>query len=183
MKKRPPANSHLLKSSNKEPKGLTEPNMEMDKILTELELVNSSFRSSLKLRGYLENPRIPFYEKQKTLKELFKDYIGSKTYDFVFLLLRTNALSSLNDILRNYQMTRSDTGILEIEVKTSIPLTIEEKEQLSQAFTRKLQKPVNIKNIIDQEIMGGMVIKTGDVMIDASLKAKIQGLLKNLRQG
>lgn len=183
MKKRQPANSPLQKIADNQQQRLKEQDTGLEKILAELELVDSSFRSSLKLRGYLENPRIPFAEKQKTLKELFKDYISLRAYEFVFLLLRSNALSSLTDILRNYQRARVETGVLEIEVKTSVPLTNEEKENLSQNFMQKLQKPVSIKNIIDPEIIGGIVIKTGDLMIDASLKTRIQGLLKNLKQG
>ncbi|MEO0166472.1 MAG: ATP synthase F1 subunit delta [candidate division WOR-3 bacterium] len=155
----------------------------MEKMLGELELVDSSFRSSLKLRGYLENPRIPLLEKQQTLKGLFKDYISPQTYDFIFVLLRCNALSSLSGILRSYQRTRAESGILEIEVRTAIPLTSEEKELLTKNFTQKLKKPVHIKNIIDPEVIGGMVIKSGDIMIDASLKSRIEDLLKNIRQG
>ncbi|MEO0122387.1 MAG: ATP synthase F1 subunit delta [candidate division WOR-3 bacterium] len=156
---------------------------DMEKILSELELVDSSFRSSPKLRGYLENPRITFVEKQKTLRDLFKDYISAQTYEFVFLLLRCNALSSLSEILRNYKRTRVDTGVLEIEVKTAVPLTDEEKDMLYTKFSEKLKKPVSIKNIIDPDIIGGVVIKSGDIMIDASLKSRIAELLKNLKQG
>ncbi len=157
--------------------------IDLEKIIDELDLVDSSFRSSLKLCGYLENPRIPFSEKQKALKDLFKDYISPRTYEFLYLLLKSNALSSLSDILKSYKRTRVDTGILEIEVKTIVPLTNEEKKALAEKFSSKLQKPVHIKNIIDPEIIGGMVIKTGDLMIDASLRARIQNLLKNLKQG
>ncbi len=152
-------------------------------VIRELELINSSLRSSSKIRGYLENPRIPFAEKQKVLKELFKDYVSQKTYEFIFLLLQTNALPSLNDILKSYRRTRTDTGILEIEVKTTVPLTSEEKEELASSFGKRLKKPVAIKNVIDPDIIGGMVIKTGDLLIDASIRAKIQGLLRNLKQG
>ncbi len=152
-------------------------------VIRELELINSSLRSSLKIRGYLENPRIPLAEKQKVLTDLFKDYVSQKTYEFIFLLLRTNALPSLNDILKSYRRTKTDTGILEIEVKTTVPLTSEEKGELASNFEKKLKKPVTIKNIIDPNIIGGMVIKTGDLLIDASIRAKIQGLLKNLKQG
>ncbi len=155
----------------------------MEKWLYELEIVDSSFRSSLKLRGYLENPRIPIAEKEKILKDLFKDYISPQAYDFVFLLLRCNALSNLSEILRSYKRTKVETGVLEIEVKTAVPLTPEEKESLFNSFSEKFKKPVSIKNIIDPEIIGGLVIKSGDIMIDASLKSRIQDLLKNLKQG
>ncbi len=157
--------------------------IELEKIIDELDLVDSSFRSSLKLRGYLENPRIPFSEKQRTLKNIFKDYISPRTYEFLYLLLKTNALSSLSEILKSYKRTKADTGVLEIDLKTIVPLAEKEKEILAQKFSSRLNKPVHIKNIIDPEIIGGMVIKTGDLMIDASLRAKIQNLLKNLKQG
>jgi len=180
---RPEDNPSQKKEGYKEELSIQTSDKDMEKIISELEVVDSSFRSSLKLRGYLENPRIPFAEKQKTLRGLFKDYIGPQTYEFIFLLLRCNALSSLSEILRNYKRTRVETGVLEIEVKTAVPLTNEEKDSLYKSFSEKLKKPVSIKNIIDPEIIGGVVIKSGDIMIDASLKSRISELLKNLKQG
>ncbi|MCX7994236.1 MAG: ATP synthase F1 subunit delta [candidate division WOR-3 bacterium] len=183
MKKRQRADILPEEAGSKPEYDIASRSENMEKLLSELEVVNSSFRSSLKLRGYLENPRIPFSEKQKTLKEIFKDYISPQTYDFVFILLRCNALSSLNEILRSYQRAQIESGVMEIEVRTAVPLNNEEKERLSKSFSQKLKKPVHIKNIIDPDVIGGMVIKSGDMMIDASLKSRIEDLLKNIKQG
>ena len=84
----------------------TRPEQNLEPIFADLELVESSLRSSLKLRGYLENPRIVFADKVKTLKRVFKDYISAQAYDFILLLLRSNALTTLTEILRNYKRTR-----------------------------------------------------------------------------
>ncbi len=153
----------------------------LETIFTDLELVESSIHSSPKLSGYLESPRITFEEKIKTLKNLFKDYINPAAYDFIFLLLRSNTINTLTDILRNYKRTRGQTGILEFEVKTTAPLSPEEKERLNRRFSAKLGRPLTIRNVIDPEIIGGMVVRAGDIVIDASINSKLQTLLKQLR--
>lgn len=156
---------------------------ELESILADLELVESSLHSSLKLRGYLDNPRINFEEKVQTVQNLFKDYIAPAAYDFIFLLLRSSAMSSLTDILRNYKRTREQTGILEFEVKTAAPLAPDEKAVIAERFAAKLGRRLTIRNVVDPAIIGGIVIKAGDVMIDASVVSKLNNLIKQLRRG
>lgn len=158
------------------------PDTELASIFDDLALVESSLRSSLKLYGYLENPRVDFKEKTKTLKAVFKNYISPKAYGFIFFLLRSNTINLLTDILRNYQRTRKDTGILEFEIKTAIPLTLEERNQLAERFSAKLNRPLTVRNIVDPNIIGGMVVRAGDIMIDASVDSKLKVLNKKLRQ-
>lgn len=148
----------------------------------DLEMVESSLRSSLKIRGYFENPRINFTDKINLLKKLFKDYIGQQAYDFIYVMVRSNSLNSLTEMLRNYKRTREDIGLLEFEVRTAVPLSPEEKANLAERFSAKLKRPLTIRNIIDPEIIAGMVIKAGDIMIDASVSAKMKKLAKQLRQ-
>ena len=151
-------------------------------MLNDLEMVESLIHSSLKLRGYFENPRIPFEEKVRTLRTIFKDYISTKAYDFTIFLVRSNALSTLTDIVRNYRRTRKPEGIMELEVKTAVPLSPGEKDNLTEKFAAKLQRPLVIRNIVDPGIIGGMVITAGDIMIDASVMSKMKTLAKQLRQ-
>ena len=171
-----------MKKSENRPKEIPS-NQDMEKIFEDLELVESSFRSSSKLRGYLENPRIAFDQKTKAIKNIFKDYISNEAYDFIFLLLRSNALGKLTDILRNYRRAGVETGVLELEVKTAIPLSPEDKIILTQRFSKKLGRPLMIRNVVDTNIIGGMVIKVGDIMIDASINSKMNTLLQQMRQG
>jgi len=156
---------------------------DLDPVFNDLELVESSIHSSLKMRGYFENPRVPFEEKVKVLKKFFKDYISRQAYDFIFYLVRGNALSTLTSIIRNYRRTRRSSGILELEVKTAFPLSPDEKERLAEKFSAKLKQPLVVRNIVDPGIIAGMVITAGDIMIDASVKAKMKTLAKQLRQG
>jgi len=152
-------------------------------IFDDLEVVESSLHSSLKLRGYFENPRIPYAEKIKILRNIFKDYISEAAYDFIQLLIQANAVYLLTDILRRYRLKQEDTGVLELEVRTAIPLASEEKEKLAQRFAQKFGRHITIRNILDESIVAGMIVKTGDLMIDASLQTKMTNLIKKLRKG
>lgn len=145
-------------------------------------MVESSLHSSLKLRGYLENPRIPFAEKTAALRRIFKDYISAAAYDFLFLLIRSNALHLLTDIMRRYRLKPEQTGILELEVRTAVPLSPEEKEEISRRFSAKFNRPLVIRNIVDESIIAGMVVKTGDLMFDASLRTKMTSVINRLRK-
>lgn len=156
---------------------------DLDPVFDDLELVEASIHSSLKLRGYFENPRVPFDEKSKMLKSFFKDHIGARAYDFLFFLVRSSALSALTGIIRNYRRTRKTTGILELEVRTAFLLSPDEKARLAEKFGTKLKQPVVVRNIVDPGIIAGMVITAGDIMIDASINARIKKLVKHLQQG
>jgi F-type H+-transporting ATPase subunit delta len=159
------------------------PAADLEPIFADLELVDSSFRSSLKLRGYFENPRISFEEKTKTFKTVFQNFISPAAYDFVVLLVRGNALASLTDILRNYKRTRAETGILELEVATAVPLSLDERNALVERFSAKLGRPLQIRNVIDPTVIAGLVVRAGDIMVDASIRAKLSRLAQQLRQG
>jgi F-type H+-transporting ATPase subunit delta len=150
-------------------------------IFNDLEVVESSLHSSLKLRGYFENPRISFAEKTSTLRKIFKDYISPEAYDFVLLLIHSNAIHLLTDILRRYRLHQTDTGLMELEVRTAIPMAPEEKEALAERFAKKFNRNVTIRNVIDESIVAGIIIKTGDMMIDASLQTKMRNLVNKLR--
>jgi F-type H+-transporting ATPase subunit delta len=158
------------------------PDTELASIFDDLALVESSLRSSLKVYGYLENSRVDFKEKTKTLKAVFKNYISPKAYEFIFFLLRSNTINLLTEILRNYQRTRKDTGIVEFEIKTAIPLTQEERNPRPERCTATRNRHLTVRNIVDPDIIGGMVVKAGDIMIDASVDAKLKVLNKKLRQ-
>lgn len=151
-------------------------------IFDDLEMVESSLHSSLKLRGYFENPRLPFAEKIAMLRQIFKDYISPAAYDFLYLLIRSNALHLLTDIMRRYRLKPEQTGILELEVRTAVPLSPEEKEEINHRFSAKFKRPLVIRNIVDESIIAGMVVKTGDLMIDASLRTKMTSVINRLRK-
>ena len=178
----------MKKSARKEPAPAAVPQIpanpekDLGPIFSDLEVVESSLHSSLKLRGYFENPRVRFTEKAATLRKIFKDYISAEAYDFVLLLIHSNAVYLLTDILRRYRLRKEDTGVMELEVRTAIPLTPGDRDDLAARFAKKLNRHVTIRNVIDESIVAGMVVKTGDLMIDASLQTKMRNLVNKLRK-
>jgi F-type H+-transporting ATPase subunit b len=68
-----------------------------------------------------------------------------------------------------------------VEVAVPFPLTQIQRENLKKIFSSNVGRPVSLKETIDQEIVAGMVVRVGNVVLDGSLKNKLKGALAYVR--
>ena len=72
-------------------------------------------------------------------------------------------------------------NILEAEAVTAIEMTDEQKEQVKKELGEKYGKTIVLKTRVDPSVLGGMVLYIGNEMLDASVRAKFEGLKKQLK--
>ena len=86
----------------------------------------------------------------------------------------------INDIADEYQRLvdnyRGIEGAEVAEVTTAIPLDDEDKLKLAQRLTSLVGKPVVLKPKVDPSLMGGLIIRVGDKLIDGSIRSKLLSL-------
>ena len=82
------------------------------------------------------------------------------------------------DFERGYKEKKN---ILEAEAVTAIEMTGEQIEQVKKELGEKYGKTIVLKTSVDPSIIGGMVLYIGNEMLDASVKAKFEGLKKQLK--
>lgn len=70
---------------------------------------------------------------------------------------------------------------VDIEVISAVKLGDKTISTIKKKVSSKLSIEVNINNIIDQSILGGIIVQAQDHVIDLSLKAKLEGLKENLK--
>jgi F-type H+-transporting ATPase subunit delta len=80
------------------------------------------------------------------------------------------------------EVCRQDTS-LQAEVSTVIPLTYDQQEALKNALKDRFGHQINLNNHIDTSLMGGMVVRIGDLVLDGSLKRHMEGINQQLEQG
>ena len=61
-------------------------------------------------------------------------------------------------------------------VTSATALSEAQQQQISQALEARLGRSINLSSEVDQNLIGGAVIKAGDVVIDGSLRARLEGL-------
>ena len=90
------------------------------------------------------------------------------------LLAKNSRLQILEETLQNYkQIILSNNQFLNISITSTSAMSAVEIENIEAMISKKTKKKISVENIIDSSIIGGLILKIGSKLIDASLRAKI----------
>jgi F-type H+-transporting ATPase subunit delta len=102
----------------------------------------------------------------------------------LLLLAAKSRLALIDDIAEEYQALvdnyRGIEGTEVAEVTTAIPLDDDYQLKVAERITEIIGKPVLLKPKVDPGIIGGIIIRVGDKLIDGSLRSKLAALRKDL---
>ena len=122
-------------------------------------------------------------EKSKTLAQRLGE-INPLVVKLVLLLAAKGKLAAIDDIAEEYQALvdnyRGIEGTEIAEITTAIPLDDADKLKIAQRITEIVGKPVQLRPKVDPAIIGGIIIRVGDKLIDGSLRSKLAALRKDL---
>ncbi|GFN22971.1 ATP synthase F1 subunit delta [Thermanaeromonas sp. C210] len=147
----------------------------------ELERVVSTVESEPQVGRILYHQLIPAREKKKLLAALFPD-LREETRNFLYTVLDKRRERLLPQMVRQLQqLVDLAEGILEAEVITRVPVPDDVFSRLEERLGRLTGRRVRLRNRLSEEVMGGMVLKVGDRVLDASVKKRLE-LLKDRLQ-
>lgn len=126
------------------------------------------------LSKILNHPTIHPNRKIEMIRRLFGEQADRRVVDFICLLVRKERIHMFSDIgLEIERLYRRRHGIRGIIIKTAVPLTETERMRLRGILTRKFGR-VEIREKVDKDVIGGLVVQFGDQVIDDSLKARLK---------
>ena len=135
------------------------------------------------LFSLITNPKITGAEKTRTLTQRLGD-VNPLVIKLVLLLATKGKLAALDDIAEEYQMLvdnyRGIEGTAIAEVTTAVPLDEDYQLKIAQRITEIIGKPVLLRPKVDPAILGGIIIRVGDKLIDGSIRSKLAALRKDL---
>ena len=142
----------------------------------------SLLTGSKELENYLSNPFIQAENKKNLLKQVLGDGVSPYLRNFLLLLVDRRRISFLAAILQQYLvLLRQLNQTVLAEVTSTVALT----EAQQQAITEKViaitkARLVELETKIDKELIGGVIIKVGSQVIDASLRGQLRRLTLSL---
>jgi F-type H+-transporting ATPase subunit delta len=143
----------------------------------------SSLMKETALFSLISNPKIESEQKSKTLEQRLGD-INPMVIKLLLLLAAKSRLALIDDIAEEYQASvdnyRGIEGTEIAEVTTAIPLDDDYQLKVAERITEIIGKPVLLKPKVDPGIIGGIIIRVGDKLIDGSLRSKLAALRKDL---
>lgn len=130
---------------------------------------------------FIGNPAATVEAKTSLLLSIFaaSDPLNDRQTlaSFVALLALNGRLAVLPDIYVQFEALRaSEEKRLTVSVASFIPLTSTEQQQLIEALSRRLARHVTLDMSIDPSLLGGAVVRAGDLVIDGSVRGKLTKL-------
>jgi F-type H+-transporting ATPase subunit delta len=157
--------------------------MGMSAAVSELAAFAMLFKESPLVLKVFDNPTINGEEKQKALKELAaKAGQSLLTTRFLSILVKRNRVGLLAEILKEVEIIQLEkTGGLMGVITSAVPLESGVAGGVAQALSKKLNKPVQLKEEVDPGIIAGMRVTIGGITYDGSVKNKLDKLSASFR--
>ena len=151
-------------------------NKATDALESDMRSIAATVSESKELREMLASPVIPGDNKKKALKAIFTKG-HSITEGLISMLVDNKRIGMLNEvalkyIILNEQLKGQDVAL----VTTAVPLTPELEKKVLKEIGKHTTNKVTLKNKIDESIIGGFILRIGDLQYDASIANKLNNL-------
>lgn len=129
------------------------------------------------IRQLLASPGVEERKKAEMILECVEDNVTESVRNFFLVLADNRRLTLLPEIAALFNTYRADfERTVDIEVTSAYELTDEQQQKLAQALSSKLERQVSLAASMDKSLIGGVIIRTGDMVIDASVRGKLTKL-------
>lgn len=150
-----------------------------DKIYEDIKFILDTMEQSVELKGFLASPVVSVEDKKDVLQKIFNGKIDDSVLNFLLLLNENSRLEILEDIELSFkELLDEERNILNVAVTSAIELNEEQKNILKTKLENKFNKAVNSSYDINTDILGGLILKINDTVIDLSIKKRIENLAK-----
>jgi len=157
-------------------------NQELSRWQSDLRRIASMCRDEA-FFALLQNREVSFEQKEKELSGRLGE-IGPMALKLVSMLVAKGRLGMIEYVSDEYQQLldhyRGVEGADVAEVITAVPLGDEDRLKIGKRITDLVGRPVVLKPRVDSSVIGGIVIKVGDRLIDGSIKSRLAALRKEL---
>jgi len=150
----------------------------LDKVAEDLKEIDISLRNSSDLMRLIRSPAISRKDQNKAMYVLLhKMDVSELTIKFVGVIAENRRLKELPEIIENFQARLAERrGEISAEVISSRALSDSQINEIGSSIGNVTGKKVFIEKIVDENILGGLIVKVGSQMVDSSLRTKINKL-------
>jgi F-type H+-transporting ATPase subunit delta len=150
----------------------------------DLHAVSEFLGASRPLRLFLASPVISSEKKLDIAKKIFGPHISAQTLSFITLLIAKHRESLLAAAIEEFGVLYDRRlGIMNVDVTSSVEVTPPQQKELKTQLEQFTRKNVRLRFAVDQSIKGGLVVKVGDTVVDASLARQLQLLRERFVRG
>lgn len=143
---------------------------------TEMKRITNTISQNKELSNVLKSPVVNSSIKKAILLDVFK-HSNKAILNLIDTLISNNRLAILNDVAQKYnQLFDESKGIKTATVTTAVPLTDDLKTKVLAKAKELTGKDIEVENIVDESIIGGFILRIGDIQYNASISNQLSKL-------
>jgi F-type H+-transporting ATPase subunit delta len=154
----------------------------MERALAALQAISTLLAEDGGLLERLQATDVDFGERQPLLEGYFPAEADPPVRNLVYTLMQRGDLELLGEVVEaiRQQMRRAETAPAVVEVTSAIPLSAEQRSTLVSRLEAQYGTGLDISYHVDPAILGGLVVRVGDKLIDGSLVTRMAALKQTL---
>ncbi len=130
----------------------------------------------------LVHPSLTAEQQAQTLIDVCGDKLTDTAKNLVTILAENKRLTLLPEIATLYEELKAEMeNTVDVLVTSARPLTKAQVTKLSKVLKAKLQSEIRMNSEVDESLIGGVIIRAGDLVIDGSLTAKLSKLAEAMK--
>ena len=155
----------------------------VDLFLNEINFVTENFKMHPEFFDLFKTPLVRGDEKKQIIEEVFGDKLSKEMNNFLKIIIDKRRGHFIEQIKWEYEkIVNNHKGIVSATAITAVPLSDKDKTILQNKLSTVTGKTVKLSNKIDKNVIGGILVKIGDKVIDGTIKSRLEELKESLSQ-
>ena len=127
----------------------------------------------------------PLFQRQVFVREIVRSLLESRALPetvalAVFVLERTGLRDPARALEEVAEQAAARRGQVLVEARAAVPIDVQRRQRLTEALSRTVGRQVDLEVVLDPSVVGGVVARIGDEVIDGSVKRKLALALEQL---
>jgi F-type H+-transporting ATPase subunit delta len=133
------------------------------------------------LRSLLQHPAVPFADKERVLRRVMGRGVAAAPINLVLLMVRRGRPGAIDRMIERFtELLRRHRGIALAEVRTALPLDDGQRAELASRLRALTGSEIEIDETVDSDLIGGIAVRIGDQLYDASVRSRLERLRARL---
>ncbi len=153
----------------------------LDAVAQDLTLMERFTKEVPYLRAVLMQPLVTDERKYKVADDAFGDRVTAVSLNFLKLLIRKRREDLLDECIRDFRLLLAEhNNTIDAHATTAVPMPSDQQTRLVQSLEHLTGKTVHLTTDLDTSLIGGVVVRLGDNIIDGSVRGRLQRLEQQL---
>ena len=129
----------------------------------------------------LDNPSIPLRDREELVARLLARRVAPSVANLLRLLARRGRTAQLPAISREFhRLLNDERGIVEAVVTSARPLESDDRDAVRKKVEAMTGETVELQDEVDESLIGGLTVRIGDRLLDASIRGRLERLRQQL---